>query len=319
MAQITPEFMFSFQRNLNFKYSNAWARVLGELWYQRVTLVQPSGALEEIYQWMLETAQIVKQGSRGRDLTFEDVVQVTHKIKNENAGHALKLNRNDIEDNRFDVAAKWASDAGSAGAYWPQRLWVELVMNGTTRKCFDEENFFSDQHPINPFDESDGVYSNVLTGMPLTAANLAAAVAHIRKIKGPNDAPRYLKPSLLMVDPDNTLTAATITGAEIITDPTNVSGGAPATNMIKTRYGLGTPLEVPEFADEPGVWYLGVEANQDAFEAPIIYQERRAFELTSFTTMTQSELDRSNDLEWHHQGRNTAAYGLPYMLFRFEP
>lgn len=319
MAQITPTFAIDFQRNLNVRYSNAWARALGELWYPRITLVQPSDSLEELYEWMLETAQIVPTGKSGGMLTFEDIVAVSHSIKNENFGHALALNRNQIEDNKYDRAAKWAADAGSAGAYWPQRQAAALIMDGTIKKGYDGVSFFHASHPVNPFDSSEGTYKNIWTGMPLTAANLAIAIAYIRSLKGPNDAPRYLKPKLLMVDPSNTLIAGTITGAEIITDPTNPTGGAPATNIIKAQYGLGFPLEVPEFADEEGVWYLAVEANQDAFEAPIVYQERKPFELTSYTTMTQAELDRVNNFEWHHRGRNTAAYGHPYMLHRFEP
>lgn len=319
MAQITPTFLFDFQRNLNLKYANAWARVLNKLWYQRITLVQPSSSLEELYEWMLETAQIVSTNSKGSELTFEDLVAVSWRIKNENFGNALRLNRNEFEDNKYDRAAKWAADTGNAGAYWPQRQAVTLIQNGKTKLCFDGKAFFATDHPVNPYDDSAGTYSNLFTSKPLNAANLATVVAEIMKIKGPNDAPRYLEPSVLMVDPSNQLTANVLLGAEIFTDPTNVSGGAPATNIIKSGYGLGMPLVVPEFASEPGVWYLGVQANQDAFEGAIIYQERKPFELTSYTGLTQVDLDRTNDFEWHNRGRNTAAYGLPYMLFRCEP
>lgn len=319
MAQITPSFTFDFQRNLNLKFSNAWARTLNKLWYQQITLVQPSSSLEELYEWMLETAQIVSTGSKGTELTFEDIVAVSWRIKNENAGHALKLNRTEFEDNRYDRAAKWAADAGSGGAYWPQRQATQLIMDGTTKLCFDGKAFFSDEHPVNPFDDSAGDYKNIFTGKPLNAANLAEVIAYITSIRGPNDAPRYLEPSLLMVDPSNRLTANVLLGAESFTDPTNTAEGAAATNMIKASYGLGVPLVVPEFSAEPGVWYIGVQANQDAFEGAIVYQERKAFELNSYTGMTQAELDRVNDFEWHNRGRNVAAYGLPYMLFRIEP
>jgi phage major head subunit gpT-like protein len=318
MAAITPVFQFDFQRNLNYRFSNAWERTLGDLWFQKITIMQPSASLEELYEWMLETAQIENTNSKGTEISFEDIVSVSHKIKNENNGVALKLNRNDFEDNKYDKAAKWSSDVGSSGAYWPQRSITSLIQAGKTKNGFDGVPFFG-THQVNPYDATSGTYSNLITAKPLSLNNLGAVVASIVSIKGPHGAPRYLKPSVLLVDPTNTTTADTITGAEIITDPTNSGGTAAATNMMKRRYRFGEPIVVPEFSNEPGVYYVGCEANQDAFDGAFIYQERKAFELNSYTGMTQAELDRTNDFEWHCKGRNVAAFGMPYLFFRVEP
>lgn len=319
--EITPTYQMDFERKMNVRYSNAWKRTLSSenQWWRNVTLTQPSDSLEEFYEWMLETAQIRPTGSKGGELDFEDLVSISHSITNENFGTGLKLQRNQIEDGRIDRAAQWAASAGNAAAYWPQRQIAKLIQNGKTTTAYDGQNFFSAAHPVNPFDSSVGNYSNLFTGKPLTAANVASVVASIVSIIHPGNAPRFLKPSMLLVDPSNTLAAQQITNAEIITDPLNNTQGAPATNMIKRAYSFGQPETVPEFASEPGVWYLGVEADEDAFQGAFIYQERKAFELTSYTGLTQAQLDLINEFEWHLKGRNVAALGHPYLFFRIEP
>jgi phage major head subunit gpT-like protein len=319
MAEITPRFMFDFQSNLNVRYSNAWKRVLDKLWWKSLCITQSSGTLTELYEFMLETAQIRPTGSKGKMLDFEDLVALSHSITNENFGTGLKIDRNSFEDNKYDRAAKWGGDTGSAAAYWPQRQLVSLIQSGKTKNSYDAVPFFSASHPVNPFDDSMGTYSNLITATPLTAANVAAVTATINSIPGPMGAPRYLEPRFMLVDPSNRLNAQTITGAEIITDPTNSTKAAPATNMIKRGWSLGEPIVIPEFANEAGVWYLACESIEDAFEGAFIYQERKAFELTSYTGMTQAELDRINEFEWHLRGRNKAAFGHPYLIFRVEP
>lgn len=319
MAEITPTFVQNFQTNLTQKVSNAWSRTNKNLFWDKLAVKTGSSTLKEYFEWMLETAQIRNTGSKGTELEFEDVAAISFGLQNENFGTALRLERNAIEDNKYDRAALWAGAAGQAAAYHPQRKIVELILNGKTGLGYDGVAFFSASHPVNPYDTAAGTFSNLFTAKPLTAANLAAVVASIVSIKHPGDAPRYLRPSILVVDPSKELAAAEITGAEIITDPLNGSSAAPATNMIKRAYNFGQPIVVPELASEPGVYYVGVEADEDALGGAFIYQERKPFELNSYVGMTQAELDRINAFEWHMRGRNVAAYGHPYLFFRVEP
>jgi phage major head subunit gpT-like protein len=319
MAEITPVFQMTFQSNLSVKFSNGWNRTLKKLWWQLLAVTQQSNTLKEAYEWMLETAQIRSTGSKGAELEFEDLVAQSFEITNENFGDGLRLSRNSIEDNKYDRAAQWSAQVGSAAAFWPQRQLVTLIQNGKVGKSYDGAPFFSASHPVNPFDASLGNYSNLFTALPLTSANVAEAVSRISQIKHPGDAPRYLEPEILVVDPSKRLAALEITGAEVITDPLNATQGAPATNMIKTGYSLGQPIVIPEFGNEPGVWYLGCKADQDALNGAFLYQERKPFELTSYVGATQADLDRLNVFEWHLRGRNAAAYGHPYLFFRCEP
>ena len=247
---------------------NSWKRVLAKQWWKLMAITRPSSTLTELFEFMLSTAQIRSTNSQGDQLDFEDLVALAYSITNENFGTALKLSRNSIEDNKYDRAAKWAADAGSAAAYWPQRQIANLIMSGkgATNVSYDEVPFFSSEHPVNPYDDSLGTYSNLHTGMALTPSNIAAGVALIAAIVSPANAPRYLEPEILLVDPSNRLAAVSATNAELITDPLNVGHLAAGTNVIKGTYGLGQPIVAPELSPQPGVWYLGVKADEDALQ-----------------------------------------------------
>src|SRR5690606_37378832 len=106
----------------------------------------------ERFEWLLETAQIEETNSKGTELRFDDLVSISYEIENKNFGKGLRLYRNEIEDNRYDKAAQWATHVGGATAYHPQKLIVELLKNGKSRKGYDGQNFFSTTHPVNPFD-----------------------------------------------------------------------------------------------------------------------------------------------------------------------
>lgn len=317
MAAITPRFMFDFETRLNAAYSNAWSRKLKDLWWDRITARRESTSKRERFEWLLETAQIYQSNSKGSEMMFEDLASIVYEIENVDWETALELNRNEIEDNAYDKAGQWSRDAGSAAAYHPQKQIVQLLKNGKSQKGYDGQNFFSTTHPVNPYDSTLGNYSNLFTNKDLNATSLAAVMADIAKIKMPSGDPRGLRPSVLIVDPSNAVAAYTITQAEIISDPTGGTGTA--TNMVKRAFPFAMPIIADELADEPGVWYLAVEADEDALGGGLIYQERKPFEITSYVGASQAELDRMNMFEWHLRGRNVATYGHPYMIFRIEP
>jgi phage major head subunit gpT-like protein len=314
---ITPEWLTDTQTRLEEKVSNAWQETLAFSFWRSLAIAQTQDTLKKQYKWMLESAEIRPTGSKGAELEFEELAEQAHELVAENFGTGLELFRNDIEDELYgDKASKWGSAAGSAAAYWPERQIINLLKNGKTKKGYDGKNFFATDHPVNPYDTTAGTYANLYTTRPLTAANVAYGVAQMLSVNHPGRAPRRLKPNLLIVDPSNQFAAREITGAEVII---NASGNAAGSNIIKSAYGLGEPLVLDELASEAGVWYLAVPASNSEIGGAFLYSERKPFQLTAYSPMTQAELDRMNTFEWHMRGRNTAAYGDPYRIFRFEP
>lgn len=330
MSAITQTFVTSFETMVQHRAQSSWGRVLKRLFWQRLAMTQPSSTLTEIYEWQLSTAKIRNLGIDGAQRMYADLLSQQFSITNEYFGESLQLGRQKIEDNQYDQAAGWSTDIGKAGAYHPQKQIVKLIKAGKTSLCYDGQFYFSATHPNNPFDSAAGTYSNLFTlnaaGQPynLTAPNLAEAYAYVETVKMPDGVtPRMLEAKQLVVAPQKRLTAVELTGAKSITDPLNSGGNAAADNMLASMqdFGFMPPIVAAEFADEPFVWYLAVPVEVDE-EAPmrgaLVYQEREPFKLSTYSDLTDAQLSRVKLFEWNYEGRSKAAYGDPFLLYRFE-
>jgi phage major head subunit gpT-like protein len=330
MSAITQSFMVTFESELQHRMTSAWNRALKRMWWNRIMSVQTSSTLEEIIEWQISKAAIHKLGIEGAKRFYADLASQQFKIVNNYWGEALKLSRQKLNDNKYDLAVQWAGDIGKAAAFFPQRKSVELIKNGKTKKGYDGVNFFATTHPVDPSNSAAGTYKNLFTtnaaGNPfdLTGPNLAEAFAYIEAVPMADGVtPRYLEGTQLIVPGQLKLTADTLTGAQQITDPLNSTKGASADNMLAaiSKYGFLPPIVEPMFNAEPHVWYLAVPVITDE-EAPmrgsLVYQEREPFTLSTFSDLTDAQLSRVKQFEWSYEGRAEVQYGDPFLLYRFE-
>lgn len=315
---ITPTYVQNFETNLRFVMTNAWSRTLKKLWWPRIMLVQSTGSAKEYIEWMLETARIQGTGPKGASMNYDPLVAISHTLTHGHFGNGLELFRSDIEDDKVARAPKWANDTGSAQAYWPQRLLAELMLNGKTNLAYDEKTFFATDHPINPYDVGQGTYSNLHPGTPFTAENLARVCAYIETIRHAGDAPIGSLPTLVLVPSNFRYRAQQTLNADMYTDVLNTLQGAAASNVFKTAYEFEPPIIASELSSEPTNWYVGIPADEDAFDGPFGYLEREAFSINTFSPLDQAALAVKQVFEWHNRGRNGAFYGHPYRWHKCE-
>jgi len=322
---ITPTYIQNFETNLTFRMSDAWKRTLRKLWWPRLMLLQSTGSAQEYIEWMLETARIQRTGPKGASMNYDPLVAISHTLMHDHFGNGLQLFRSDIEDDKVARAPKWATDTGSAQAYWPQRLLVSMMQNGklTTldgkvNTAYDGKAFFATDHPINPYDESQQPYSNLHVGTPFTAENLARVVAYIETIRHPGDAPMGALPTITVFPSSFRYKATQVLNADMYTDILNTLQGAAASNTFKQSYEFEPPVIAPELSNEPTVWYVGVPADDDAFDAPFGYLEREPFSVNTFSPLDQAALADVQIFHWHNRGRNGGFYGHPYRFHRCE-
>jgi hypothetical protein len=311
---ITPTYIQNFETNLTYRMANAWARTLKRLWWMRLMNTQTTGGILEYIEWMLESARIMPAGPQGASVTYDPLVAISQTLEHDHFGNGLKLFRPD-------------TDTGGAQAYWPQRLLVNMIQNGKSatllgkdNRAYDGKVFFATDHPINPYDASQSTYSNLHVGTTFTAQNLARVVAYIESIKHAGDAPNGAPPTIVVVPTNWRFRAQQALNAESYTDVITVTStaAAAASNTFKAAYEFEPPIIAPELNSEPDVWYVGVPADEDAFDSSFIYVERQPFEVNSYSPMSQVELARINTFEWINKGRNGGAYGHPYRFHRCE-
>ena len=318
---ITPTYIQNFETQIRSTTANAWARTIKNLWYPRLMNVTTTGGAREYIEWMLESARIHPTGPRGASMTYDPLVAISQTLRSDHFGNGLELFRSDIEDDQIARAPKWAADTGSAQAYWPQRGLVQMMqagtsstLNGRPNFAYDGKTFFATDHPMNPYDDSQSLYSNSPAGTGFTAENLARVVAYMRIIRHSGDAPLGPQPILTVFPPNFQLRAGQILNAESFTDI--FTGAAAASNTFKTSYQFEPPIIADELSNEPTVWYAGVPAMEDAFDSPFVYVEREPFHINTYSPIDQAALSRMQTFRWENRGRNGFQYGHPYRFHR---
>ena len=331
---ITPEWVGSFQTGLRFRIQNGWDRVIKNLMWDEVMEVYPSQTLTEVHIWLLETANIHEYDLGGIQV-FDNVVGQKQEITNKDSGTALRLTKNEIEDNVFrrngmnmvtmDVAGKWADQIGKASAYRPQKQMFRVIKNGETtsfRACYDGKALFAQDHPVNPYDPSSGQYSNLLTGAssgaypgacPITGVtleqavdNFSKAIGYTQTLKQPNGEPRMLRVRAVLGGPDMKERLPAVVESKFY-------GRDGSTEGMVSKWGINAII-----CDElttPDEYYLVCEVILGE-GGPIIWQERQGYVLTSYTPATQWELQQRKEFTWDYEGRNECVPGHPYLIFK---
>lgn len=280
MPEITPSFVFEYERRMRANVENEYARRLTakNIWWNRVARpMQIEGRTERV-TWLLDTATIEAIGPTGTGrLGFEDMVTQTAEYPSFRYGRGLSVHRDQIEDldgTGLDFLGKWSSNIGNESAYLPQRVLAQLLLNGAntdgSANAYDGIPFFADNsnpHPNNPFNTAAGTYANWLHGAasapypgacPIDETNAStvdAAFSNFQKVltyvnglKMPNGVdPRFLTPVFILFAPALTKRVAQVTDAKFIAQLAGSNaGGSGDVAAVHEFWGMGTPLMVKE-------------------------------------------------------------------------
>lgn len=334
MPALTPEFLFDFESNMVGIVENEYARFAANMWWAKYMKTRPSGSRQEIIAWLLSTARIEDLEKFGGKVPFEDLVATYTTYEPKFAGAGLKIRRPQIEDldgNGLEVASKWSGDIGAYMGYWPQKSLITLIKNGhlTTNQSYDKVPYFSASHPVNPYNTGAGVYSNLMTALPIddtvtvdvALTNLSKVIANIRAIKMPNgEDPRFLRPVGLVVPPRMQNRAVQLTNAKFIAQAVGASGGGGSDiEALIQSFGFVQPTIADELAgfESDTTYFVACEEISSSQLGAFVYVDREAFKINFYTgagggTGVDAQLDRMDELEWHCKGRNIAGYGHPY-------
>ncbi len=326
--KVTSSWIQDFESNVSTHIVGAYENAARELFWDAFMVKKQSSGKREIIVWLLETAQLYDRGNGG-NTRIDEIASHYFEIINKRFGASLNLTDEEIQDNQManvegmsalDYATHWSQQMGALAAIHPQTQMFNLLAQGESATGYDGVPFFSTAHPVNGIDASHGTYSNLFTGATYdliadvgqnnygkSEQALNDALAAIRNLKLPNGMPRRLKPRALLVPPSKALVAQRLTGAALIN----------ATNNVSTGYAL-TPYIADELSAAPDEWYIACELIGDKKVGPLVYQERKPYELTSYSMYDDAFLNRQKAFEWDFDGRNATAFGHPFMMFKFK-
>ena len=123
----------------------------------RFAMTSQSSTREETYGW-LGAYNSLREWIGDRQLN--GLVAHGFTIKNRTFENTVSVSREDIEDDMIGVYSGAFQLMGADASMHPDKLIFELLRAGTTSTCYDGQNFFDTDHPINADNASAGTVSN---------------------------------------------------------------------------------------------------------------------------------------------------------------
>lgn len=305
MPLVTVEHVLTTEDRLSKEFDSSYEEAVANAYYESFVNETPGEGAKERLEWLLATAGIDKLP--GGQMTFESLMTAAHEIVHEDFGKGLIIPRNQFEDDSFGFATDWTAQMGNRVALHPQDLGIAALLGNLVG--YDGVTFFNAAHPLVPGNAALGTYSNVKTSSALTVDNFVAACAQMEAFRTPGGPNRGLKAKYLIVPPALRKAAIEITGAKFVN----------ATENVVSSYGVEVVVAADLAASSGGsdtTWYITTEMPGKKMTKPVIYSRRRDFEMTSYDGVTQAQLARMNQLEWHFRGRAGVAMGHPFLAIR---
>lgn len=350
MAALLPEFVVNLETDMQEIMVDTTRDLTENMWWTELVKTRTSGALRDIFFWMVSTFRLRDEGQEGGNKHFEEMASKQTEITHRHAGGGIILKNDQLldQDGRgLDQAATWSRNAAEQMAYWPQEQTTDFLKLGNTSKylCYDGKNYFANDHLVNPTKASAGSFANIFTGAAsstpstdandaiypgackidssvtreVALANLIKVFAYIRSIKAPNGKqPRRRKVDKIFCGPSLYPYAVQLTNAKFIAQVASGNSASGDVEMLIKSLGYAQPVLCEELADiDDGLsYYVSCKTlKQDPYGA-IVYTEREPFSVNFYGMMTERELKQRNELEYHVDGRNSITAGHPDLLFK---
>lgn len=113
--------------------------------YRKLAMVVPSATGENQYGWLSAMPKLREWvGDRVvHQLSVEGFV-----LRNREFEATISVRRTDVEDDQYGVYGPMFEKMGRDAAQHPDELVLELLKEGFTKPCYDNQNFFDAEHPV---------------------------------------------------------------------------------------------------------------------------------------------------------------------------
>ncbi len=136
----------------NAKFNQAFQET--EAYMDKIATIVPSSGAEETYSW-LNSFPVMREWIGDRHVNSLELQGYT--IKNRDFESTFSVSRNDIEDDKYGVAAPLAARLGELSKQHPDELIFKLLAEGHKTTCYDGQYFFDTDHPLD-----NGVVANMI-------------------------------------------------------------------------------------------------------------------------------------------------------------
>lgn len=280
----------------------------------------PSSTEKNVYGWL---AQFTGLREWNGPRQIDSASARDYELKNKDYEKTEGLERNKVLDDQYGFFSQVIEMLALQGAWWPDDICTEALVDGVTDECFDGQPFFDTDHPVNLDDAGAGTYSNKLTGASYDlsvdpVAAYSAARSAMMQVKGESGRSLNVIGDTIMVPPDLERYALQVANAQLTAQGirnvagTEVVAGAAPTNVFQ---GTATVVVNPRLTNQDA-WYLlctkrGVK--------PLIFQKRQAPTLVQRTAPTDPSVFDLKTFLYGVDARGAAGYSFPFLAFRMAP
>ncbi|GGA95798.1 Mu-like prophage major head subunit gpT family protein [Agarivorans gilvus] len=125
--------------------------------FQKIATIVPSSSKSNTYGWLGASSEFREWvGER----VFNDLSEHAYTITNKTFENSVQVKRDDIEDDNLGVYTPMVQNLAQKGGMFPDKLVYQLLAAGFTTACYDGQNFFDAEHPVN--DKHDGTGTDEL-------------------------------------------------------------------------------------------------------------------------------------------------------------
>tara|TARA_R110002033_G_scaffold124195_1_gene166318 strand:- start:6824 stop:7744 length:921 start_codon:yes stop_codon:yes gene_type:complete len=181
MSAINAPVLNALRTMVRSEFQNALAKT--EPLYLKIASVVPSNTKSNTYGW-LGSMPTMREWIGAR--VINSIKEHGYSITNKTFETTIGISRDDVEDDTIGTYKPMVQALAQEGEEFPDDLVFQLLADGFTTACYDSQNFFDTDHPVNP--QHDG------TGVDVSIANMVADGAYTGEPWFLLDTTRPLKP-----------------------------------------------------------------------------------------------------------------------------
>lgn len=151
MALVTPALISALFTGFKREFQGG---LMGpEVQYTKIATVIKSSSKSNTYGWLGKFPSLVKWVG---DRTIKSMQAHAYQIVNEDYESTVGVDKNDIEDDELGIYSPLFEEMGRAAAIHPDEMVFSILSAGFSTACYDGQNFFDTDHPVNSAVDGSG-------------------------------------------------------------------------------------------------------------------------------------------------------------------
>jgi phage major head subunit gpT-like protein len=276
---------------LKTTFNNAFAAA-PSVW-DKIAMKITSTSSQNDYAWL---SNFPKMRQWVGDKVVKALEAFKYTIVNKSFEATVGVKRDDIEDDNLGIYGPQAQMAGWSAKQWPDEIVLDLVNNGFTQECYDEQYFFDSDHSVKGESVANkGVVALSCATRAAAAASYGAARTAMMTFKDDEGRPLNITPNLLFVPPALEATARVLCENTELDDGTVNPYKGTAQVLVDARLSSST------------AWFL-LDTTKPV--KPFIFQERKAPAFVQQTAEENDDVFMRGEFKFGAESRGNAGYGL---------